>query len=88
MGGPEDRIALGWIDMPPELRAIHERWRDAGDDALIFSQPGPNDVSLRVVLIRVPREAARALGVNDLLGDIQSVMHERSREIPESRSST
>lgn len=83
LGGPEDRIALGWIDMPRELRTIHEHWREAGDDALIFSQPSSNGASLRVVLIRVPREAARALGINDLLGDIQSRLHERAREIPE-----
>ena len=81
LGSAEDRIAIGWIDMPDELRAIHAQWRESGDEAMIFAQPGPNGDSLRVVLIRVPRDAAKALGVNDLLGDMQAIVHQRTREI-------
>jgi len=70
--------------MPDELRSIHAQWRESGDDAMIFAQPGPRGESLRVVLIRVPRDAAKALGINDLLGDMQAIVHQRTREIPAS----
>ena len=82
VGGPEDRIAFGWIDMPEELRSIHRHWRDAGDEALVFCQPAPGGASIRVILIRVPRDAAKALGIQDLLGDMQAILHERTRELP------
>lgn len=73
--------------MPDELRSIHAHWRDTGDEAMIFAQPGPHGASLRVILIRVPRDAATALGINDLLGDMQAIVHQRTREIPASDTS-